>query len=194
MSVYVHHKNYRIKLEIKFIVTFTRADLEPDHINRCGPLPVMVWHPCPVSYTGAIRAWTAEAKALVLHCFDISGVTYKSLVSTLWLLACTRGRLLLRPFFIYAVYLAGVTEGVMTETLMLLFPPLYHNALIELTQLTLFLWNPIDLSSPSWLCSEVAQSSLHLKGMPARQVLIRTFIHLNLCFIPYSSVLSFREA
>ena len=126
MSVYVHHKNYRIKLEIKFIVTFTRADLEPDHINRCGSLPVKVWYPCPVPCIGAIRAWTAEAKALVLHCFDISGVTYKSLVSTLWLFACTRGRFLLRPFFIYVVYLAGVTERVMTETLMLLFPPSYH--------------------------------------------------------------------
>lgn len=42
MSIYVHHKNYRIKLEVKLIVTFTRAALEPDHINVCGPLPVKV--------------------------------------------------------------------------------------------------------------------------------------------------------
>jgi hypothetical protein len=29
-------------LEFKFIVTFTRAALEPDHINGCGPLRVKV--------------------------------------------------------------------------------------------------------------------------------------------------------
>lgn len=46
MSVYVHHKSYRIKLEVKFIVTFTRAALEPDHISGCGPLSVKVRHPC----------------------------------------------------------------------------------------------------------------------------------------------------
>jgi hypothetical protein len=38
MCGYMHHKNYRIKLEVKFIVTFTRAVLEPDHVNGCGPL------------------------------------------------------------------------------------------------------------------------------------------------------------
>jgi hypothetical protein len=35
---YKSHKNYRIKLEVTFSVTFTRAALEQDRIDGCGPL------------------------------------------------------------------------------------------------------------------------------------------------------------